>query len=53
MIINPNNIEEIADAVWQALEMPVDEQKRRNSLMQERLRNLTLCVGQMNLCISC
>lgn len=39
IIINPNNIEEIADAVRQALEMPVVEQKRRNSLMQERLRN--------------
>lgn len=39
VIINPNNIEEIAEAIHQALLMPVEEQKRRNALMQERLRH--------------
>ncbi len=39
LIINPNNIEEIAAALAQALAMPLTEQKRRNALMQERLRN--------------
>ncbi len=39
LIINPNHIEEIADALKQALEMSVEEQIKRNQIMQERLRN--------------
>ena len=39
LIINPNHIEEIADALKQALEMSVEEQINRNQIMQERLRN--------------
>jgi trehalose 6-phosphate synthase/phosphatase len=38
IIINPNNREEIADALKTALEMPCEEQVRRNTVMQTRLR---------------
>jgi trehalose 6-phosphate synthase/phosphatase len=38
IIINPNNREEIADALKTALEMPCEEQMRRNAIMQNRLR---------------
>lgn len=38
IIINPNNREEIADALKAALEMPCEEQIRRNAIMQTRLR---------------
>ncbi len=38
IIINPNNIEEIAQAIKDALCMTQEEQIRRNTLMQERLR---------------
>ncbi len=37
IIINPNNREEIAEALKIALEMPEEEQIRRNQMMQERL----------------
>ncbi|NJD77326.1 MAG: bifunctional alpha,alpha-trehalose-phosphate synthase (UDP-forming)/trehalose-phosphatase [Candidatus Methanoperedens sp.] len=38
IIINPNHTEEIAEALKDALEMPVEEQIRRNRIMQERLQ---------------
>ena len=38
IIVNPNDRREIADALKEGLQMPVDEQKRRNAIMQERLR---------------
>ncbi len=38
VVINPNNIEEIADALKQALEMPEKEQIERNQIMQNRLK---------------
>jgi len=38
IVINPNNRYEIAQALKDALETPVDEQKRRNRIMQNRLR---------------
>ncbi len=38
VIINPNNREEIAAAMKEALEMPEEEQARRNQIMQKRLR---------------
>lgn len=38
IIINPNNTEEIAEALKMALELPVEEQKRRNQIMRLRLR---------------
>jgi trehalose 6-phosphate synthase/phosphatase len=38
IIINPNNPHEIAAAMHEALELPEDEQIRRNRIMQKRLR---------------
>lgn len=38
IIINPNNIEEMALAIHQALEMPDEEQVKRNQIMQTRLK---------------
>jgi len=38
IIINPNNVEEIADSLIEALEMPKEEQIRRNEIMQHRLK---------------
>lgn len=38
LIINPNDIGEIASSLKEALEMPEDEQIRRNRIMQSRLR---------------
>ena len=37
IIINPNNIEEIANAIKEALEMSEEEQARRMEIMQNRL----------------
>jgi len=39
IIINPTHIEEIAEAIEAALEMPEEEQVRRIRAMQERLRS--------------
>jgi trehalose 6-phosphate synthase/phosphatase len=38
IIINPNNRTEIAQALKEALEIPSEEQKRRNRIMQRRLK---------------
>ncbi len=37
IIVNPNDKEEMADAIKQALEMTIDEQMRRNEAMQTRI----------------
>lgn len=37
IVVNPNDREEMADAIKQALEMPKQEQIRRNEAMQRRL----------------
>ena len=37
LLINPNNFEQIADALNTAINMPVAEQKRRNTILQKRL----------------
>jgi trehalose 6-phosphate synthase/phosphatase len=39
VVINPNNIEEIAGALKTSLEMPEKEQIRRNWIMQDRLKS--------------
>jgi trehalose 6-phosphate synthase/phosphatase len=39
IIINPNSKEEIAEAIKEAIEMPKEEQARRNRVMRERLRH--------------
>jgi len=41
LIVNPNNIEGIADAIYNALMMPPQEQKKRNLTMQKRLQRYT------------
>lgn len=38
IIVNPNDRGQLADALKEALEMPRQEQERRNSIMQKRLR---------------
>ncbi len=38
IIINPNNREEICDGILEALNMPFEEQTRRNQIMQDRLK---------------
>jgi trehalose 6-phosphate synthase/phosphatase len=38
IIVNPNDRDQITEALKEALEMPPEEQKRRNQIMQERLR---------------
>ncbi len=37
LIINPNNFEQVANSIKQALEMPDAEQKSRNKVMQDRI----------------
>ncbi len=38
IIINPNDIERIGTAIKEALEMPIEEQKLKNDIMQQRLK---------------
>ena len=38
LIVNPNNLEEIAEAIKLAIMMPVEEQERRNKVLQKRLK---------------
>ncbi|MFW6224118.1 MAG: bifunctional alpha,alpha-trehalose-phosphate synthase (UDP-forming)/trehalose-phosphatase, partial [Bacteroidota bacterium] len=53
-IVNPNNKEEVAAAIRDALEMPVDEQIRKNKVLQARLERYNVdkwardFVGQMD-----
>ncbi len=37
LLINPNNFEQIADALYKAINMPEEEQKSRNKILQKRL----------------
>ncbi len=37
LLINPNNFEQIADSLYQAINMPEEEQKSRNAVLQKRL----------------
>ena len=37
LLINPNNFEQIADALKEAITMPKEEQQARNALLQKRL----------------
>jgi trehalose 6-phosphate synthase/phosphatase len=38
LVVNPNNVEEVAQAIKQALTMPEEEQIERNRIMQKRLQ---------------
>ncbi|MEH6704038.1 MULTISPECIES: bifunctional alpha,alpha-trehalose-phosphate synthase (UDP-forming)/trehalose-phosphatase [Galbibacter] len=42
LMINPNNFEQIADAIKQALEMPIEEQISRNTILQKRLERYSV-----------
>ncbi|GAB2773090.1 bifunctional alpha,alpha-trehalose-phosphate synthase (UDP-forming)/trehalose-phosphatase [Salinimicrobium soli] len=42
LIINPNNFEQIVDTIKQALEMPEEEQIRRNKVLQRRLKRYSV-----------
>lgn len=42
LLINPNNFEQIAHTLKKALEMPKDEQIRRNSILQKRLERYSV-----------
>ncbi len=44
IIINPNDKEEVVKAMKTALEMNIDEQKRRNKIMQKHLKNYDVIV---------
>ncbi|MGB5369352.1 MAG: bifunctional alpha,alpha-trehalose-phosphate synthase (UDP-forming)/trehalose-phosphatase [Flavobacteriaceae bacterium] len=37
LLINPNNFEQIADALYEAINMPIEEQQARNEVLQQRL----------------
>jgi len=42
ILVNPNNHEEVAEAISQALRMPEEEQRSRMENMQKRLRRFTV-----------
>lgn len=42
LLINPNNFEQIVDSIKMALEMPKEEQVRRNRIMQRRLKRYSV-----------
>jgi len=39
LIVNPNNIREVADTLYEALAMPLDDRQRRTRVLAARLRN--------------
>ena len=42
ILVNPNNLNEMAMAIEEALKMPESEQVRRNTVMQERLKRYNI-----------
>jgi len=42
IVVNPNDLGAVVKAIKQALEMPEEEQKRRNKVMNNRLKRYTL-----------
>ena len=42
LLVNPNNLGDVVKAIKQALEMPEEEQIRRNKVMNDRLKRYTL-----------
>ena len=42
LLVNPNNLDEIAEAIRQAIEMPVEEQVSRNKVMMQRLQRYNI-----------
>jgi trehalose 6-phosphate synthase/phosphatase len=42
LLVNPNNLDDIAEAIREAIEMPEEEQVRRNKVMMQRLSRYTV-----------
>lgn len=42
LLVNPNNLGDIAEAIREAIEMPEEEQVRRNTVMMQRLQRYTV-----------
>ncbi|MEN8156333.1 MAG: bifunctional alpha,alpha-trehalose-phosphate synthase (UDP-forming)/trehalose-phosphatase, partial [Bacteroidota bacterium] len=42
LLVNPNNLDDIAEAIREAIEMPEAEQVRRNKVMMQRLQRYTV-----------
>lgn len=42
LLVNPNNLDDIAEAIREAIEMPEEEQVRRNKVMMQRLQRYTV-----------
>jgi trehalose 6-phosphate synthase/phosphatase len=42
LLVNPNNLDQIAEAIREAIEMPVEEQVRRNKVMMQRLQRYNI-----------
>ncbi|WP_159023816.1 bifunctional alpha,alpha-trehalose-phosphate synthase (UDP-forming)/trehalose-phosphatase [Formosa sp. L2A11] len=42
LLINPNNFDQIADTIKQAIEMPIEEQQTRIKILQERLERYSV-----------
>ncbi|MEZ5071402.1 MAG: bifunctional alpha,alpha-trehalose-phosphate synthase (UDP-forming)/trehalose-phosphatase [Bacteroidales bacterium] len=42
ILVNPNNLGEVAEAIRTAIEMPKEEQVRRNTVMMQRLQRYTV-----------
>ncbi|MCP4312477.1 MAG: bifunctional alpha,alpha-trehalose-phosphate synthase (UDP-forming)/trehalose-phosphatase [Bacteroidetes bacterium] len=42
LLVNPNNLDQISEAIREAIEMPEEEQVRRNQVMMKRLARYTV-----------
>lgn len=42
LLVNPNNLGQVVSAIKEALQMPIEEQQRRMSVMQKRLDRYTI-----------
>ena len=42
LLVNPNNLDDISEAIREAIEMPEEEQVRRNKVMMQRLQRYTV-----------
>jgi trehalose 6-phosphate synthase/phosphatase len=42
LIVNPNNCDELAATIYEALSMPEEDQQRRNRIMQRRLKRYNI-----------
>lgn len=42
LLVNPNSLDDISEAIRKAIEMPVEEQVRRNKVLMQRLQRYTV-----------